>query len=118
MSLHGWLGLSVGIPTAVLFLLGIAALTTGRWDRHAADRLVLAVLLVTSVAVASGVVTALVVRAPTDPLHLVYGAAALAVMPVARYLGRAGDRRRRAGWLAVGSLVLLALLVRLLQTGG
>ena len=117
MSFHGWLGLVVGLPTAALLVLGLVGWATGRWDRHAGDRVLLVALLLCSLAVVSGPLTALVAGLPPDPLHLVYGAAALAVMPVARYLGRAGEPRRRAGWLALGSLVLLALLVRLVQTG-
>jgi hypothetical protein len=117
MSLHGWLGLAVGLPTAALLLLGLAGWASGRWDRHAGDRIILLALLATVLAVASGLATALVAGAPADPLHLVYGAAALAVLPIARYLGRVGDPRRRAGWLGLGSLVLSALLVRLVQTG-
>jgi hypothetical protein len=117
MSFHAWLGLAVGLPTAALLVLGLVGWATGRWDRHAADRVLLVALLLCSVAVAGGLITALVGGPPADPLHLVYGAAALAVLPIARYLGRVGDPRRRAGWLGLGSLVLLALLVRLVQTG-
>jgi Kef-type K+ transport system membrane component KefB len=101
----------------VLLLAGLGVLLR-RWDRVLADRLILAVLAATGLAALAGVAVALQSRPPSDPLHLVYGIAAILVLPIARYLGRSGSDRRRAGWLAVGSLVLLALYARLWMTAG
>jgi hypothetical protein len=53
---------------------------------------------------------------PRDNLHLVYGAAALLVMPVARLLVRA-DRGKARVYQVGGTVLLLGVLFRLVTTG-
>jgi hypothetical protein len=66
-----------------------------------------------------GAVTALTVRPPRDFLHLVYGALAVSVLPIAWAVGRSrSDARRVVIVLAVACVVQLILVVRLFQTGG
>jgi hypothetical protein len=95
----------------------------GRRDhRSAVDRAVLAVL---GSALAAGLVGALLLgmgSRPADPLHFVYGPAALIALPVAIGVGargtRAGSSRvRRDVWTAAGGLVLLGIVLRLFATG-
>jgi hypothetical protein len=99
-----------------LTAVSLAGVATRRWNRLLGDRLVLAVLAATGLASLAGVLLAVTTRPPSDALHLIYGVVAFLMLPIARYIGRSGSARRRAGWLAAGSLVLLAVYARLLQT--
>jgi hypothetical protein len=95
----------------------------GRRDhRSAVDRAVLAVLGGALAAVLIGAVLLLTGSRPADPLHFVYGPAALIVLPVAIWIGargtRAGSSRvRRDVWTAGGGVALLGILLRLFATG-
>ncbi len=55
--------------------------------------------------------------APRDPLHVLYGLAALAAGPLAIGLAAGRPARQQRRILAVAVLVLIGLVVRLLQTG-
>ncbi len=94
----------------------------GRDHRFAVDRAVLAVLVVLAAAGLIGIGLLLNGSYPADPLHLVYGPAALICLPVAIWVGAhmsAGhaSRLRRDIWTAGGGVVLLGLGLRLLATG-
>ena len=66
-----------------------------------------------------GAIQASTGRPPGDPLHLVYGALATAVLPSAWLIARSGgEPRRTVRVLAIASVVLLILVFRLFQTGG
>ena len=66
-----------------------------------------------------GAATALSVHPPKDFLHLVYGALALSVLPIAWVVGRSRPEARRVVIvLSVACVVQLILVVRLFQTGG
>jgi hypothetical protein len=117
-SLHFWFALTAIVSDLGLVAVSLVGAATRRWNRLLGDRLVLAVLATTGLAALLGAGVAVSSRPPADGLHLVYGAVALAVLPIARYLARAGSDRRRAGWLLLGSVVQLAIYARLLQTGG
>jgi hypothetical protein len=132
----------VGRVTAVHNLLGLAsiagALTVvgaaawsviagwrsgGRLDhRFAVDRAVLAVLVMVAAAGLAGLTRMLGGSGPADPLHLVYGPAALISVPVAIWIGARAPAERRSRlrrdiWTAGGGIVLLGLGLRLLATG-
>jgi hypothetical protein len=116
-TLHGWLAAGTAI-VAVIVLLGAVALGIGRRGaRSWIDRAILVALALVAIDLLLGAVLLAVGHAPMDLLHVVYGGVALVVLPVARWAGRAGDVRRRALWVAGGSVVLLGVLLRLLQTG-
>ena len=68
-------------------------------------------------AVVTGVLGPLGGRWPGDPLHFLYAALALAILPFARYLGRGSDHAT-VRWVLVGGVVQIGLLVRLWMTGG
>jgi hypothetical protein len=93
-----------------------------RDHRSAVDRAVLAVLGGALAAVLIGAVLLVTGSRPADPLHFVYGPAALIVLPVAIWMGargtRAGSSRlRRDLWTAGGGVALLGILLRLFATG-
>jgi hypothetical protein len=117
-SVHFWFALAAIAADLVLVAMSLVGVAARRWDRVWGDRLVLAVLATTGLAVLLGAGVAVSSRPPADGLHLVYGAMALAVLPIARYIGRAGSDRRRAAWLLLGGVAQLAVYVRLFQTGG
>jgi hypothetical protein len=95
----------------------------GRRDhRSAVDRAVLVVLGGVLSAGLVGAVLLVTGSRPADPLHFVYGPAALLALPIAIWVGargtRAGSSRvRRDAWTAGGGLVLLGIVLRLFATG-
>jgi hypothetical protein len=95
----------------------------GRRDhRSAVDRAVLAVLGSVLAADLIGALLLVAGSRPADPLHFVYGAAALIALPVAIWVGARGarvgsSRVRRDAWTAGGGLVLLGIVLRLFATG-
>jgi hypothetical protein len=95
----------------------------GRRDhRSALDRAVLVVLGSVLSAGLVGAISLLAGSRPADPLHLVYGPAALIALPVAILMGARGmradsSRLRRDVWTAGGGIVLLGILLRLVATG-
>jgi hypothetical protein len=94
-----------------------------RDHRFAVDRLVLAVLLGLAANVAVGLALVGEGRRPADALHLLYGAASLATLPLGWLLGsrpsRDGvrSRARRDAWLLLTSVILLGIELRLVMTG-
>ncbi|HEY3522882.1 MAG TPA: hypothetical protein VGK63_04200 [Candidatus Limnocylindrales bacterium] len=93
--------------------LGLGARSTRLW----LDRAILVALILAAIDALVGIVLIASGHGPSDLLHVVYGAAALLVLPIARWAGRGADPRRRALWVAAGSVVLAAVLLRLAQTG-
>jgi hypothetical protein len=75
------------------------------------------VILLGLTSIAGGAV-ALGGRPPTDPLHLVYGALALAAWPFAALVGRGRDIRGKTLVAAICALVALILVLRVMGTGG
>ena len=118
-------GLSIALLVAAVWSLIEGRRSGGRVDhRFAVDRLILAV----AVAVAANGLLGLLVAAggagPREPLHFLYGPAAVIAAPLGWWLvGRprldvgAAARRRRDLWVAVAAIVLLALQLRLVGTG-
>jgi len=98
----------------------VAAVTAGwgrlgRPGRLAVDRAILVAIAAVLAALGSGLLLLVLGGRPADALHFVYAAAALAVLPVARFASVLARRRPLA--VVVGALVLVALVVRLAQTG-
>jgi hypothetical protein len=107
----------VAVAAAATLVAAIALRAGSAPARAWVDRAILGALALVALDGLLGLTLVALGHAPTDLLHVVYGAAALLVLPVARYAGRARELRRRALWVAGGSVVLLGILLRLAQTG-
>jgi hypothetical protein len=127
-DLHRLLDILVVVATVALLAAGgWSAIVTGRSGgardhRFAVDRLILVVI---GLVLANGLVGLLLIGTggrPADALHLLYGPAALATLPVGISLSRrasvgATAPRRREAWLVVATIVLLGIELRLFATG-
>ncbi len=114
---HQWLAY-VALAGAVLLLaaaaLGLAAPPRLRvW----LDRAILVALVALAIAALSGLPLIVLSGGPADPLHLLYAVIGPGLIVVARYLGNDVDRRRRALYMAVAAITLLAVIYRLFTTG-
>jgi uncharacterized membrane protein YqgA involved in biofilm formation len=127
-TVHEVLGLasiamSLTVVGAALWSVVAGRRSHGRVDhRFAVDRAVLAQLLL----VAAGGLIGLALLAqgsrPADPLHFVYGPAAIICLPVAILIGTRtsaarSPRLRRDIWTAGGGILLIGIGLRLLTTG-
>ena len=123
--LHAWLASAAAVVAAGAVVLGALAglgLAAGRSARLWLDRLVLGLLAVVTANVALGGLVAFLGlggrSGPADPLHLVYAAAALVALPVARFEVERRGSTRVGWWVCGGGLVTLGALLRLWATGG
>jgi hypothetical protein len=125
---HAFLGwAAIALAVAVFGVASWSAIAArrsgGRVDhRFAVDRAILATLFVLGVAGLVGVARLLAGTRPADPLHLLYGPAALITLPIAVGLGTRASRGRtsrlrRDVWMAAGAVVLLGIGARLIATG-
>ena len=95
----------------------------GRRDhRSALDRAVLVVLGAVILCGSVGILLIIAGSQPRDPLHYVYGPAALIALPFAIWIGARSAstdsfRLRRDLWTAGGGTVLLGIVLRLYATG-
>jgi hypothetical protein len=72
-----------------------------------------------AVSALAGAVTAVVSGVPKDILHVVYGALAVPILPIAWAIGRSQpDGRRVVMVLTVASVIQVIVVVRLFMTGG
>ena len=118
MAFHFAVAAAAALSALVLAAVSLLGVVTQRWDRRLADRLVLGVLGALILSAVTGAAALVAAGPPSDPLHYLYSALALGALPVARYLGRSGSARRRAGILGAGAVLLLGFLFRLFTTGG
>jgi len=127
-DLHHLLAILVVVATVALLAAGAwSAFATrrsggARDHRFAVDRLVLAVIGLVLVNGLVGLVLIDTAGRPADALHLLYGPAAIATLPVGVSLSRRASAstvppRRREAWLVVATIVLLGIELRLFATG-
>jgi hypothetical protein len=125
-QIGGWaaVALTAALVAAAVRSVWAGRRTSGANDhRFAVDRLVLLVATVVAVNGAIGGVILVTGGRPADPLHLLYGPAALVTAPVAWWLGGRPGRRgatsrlRRDAWILVGAALLLGIELRLFATG-
>jgi hypothetical protein len=128
-DLHRLLGILAVAATVALLVAGgwsaIAARRSGGEADHrfAVDRLVLIVLALLATNGLIGLVQIVTGLRPADPLHLLYGPAALISLPVGAWLSRRSERgaaataRRREAWMIGAAVVLLGIELRLIVTG-
>jgi hypothetical protein len=114
-DLHRLVALLTAVAVGALLLVVLAGAVTHHQRRFARDRAILAgVTLVIIAALAGGLLLAGGSR-PDDPLHLLYAAVALIILPLVRFWDRLAGRRALA--VATGAVILALLLLRLFQTG-
>jgi len=114
-DVHGALAIAVAVIGVVVAAVAIGWDRFGRPGRLAVDRAILLAIVAALVAIGSGLLLLATGGRPADALHFVYAAAALVALPVARFAGVFATRRPLA--VIVGAIVLVALVVRLAQTG-
>jgi hypothetical protein len=113
-ALVGQLALVLG-AVAVLWSVVLAALRRPPGTLFVASLVWLVIAIVAAGLL--GVLTAVTVAPPRDPLHIVYGLIAAAILPGAALLARRRLPAQQTIVAAVASLILLILLFRLLETG-
>jgi hypothetical protein len=118
-DLHAALAILAAIAGGATLLLVAAAAVRGRtivqpWT----DRAILAALALVLANVLVGAGIAVGGRRPADPLHYLYAILAIIALPIARFGGGESWAHRRALVIALGAIVLVGLVVRLVQTGG
>ncbi len=128
-GVHEFLGRAVFGLAAALVIAAAWSVVDGRRSsgaldhRFVVDRLILLNVAVILANVLAGALLAAGGARPADPLHLLYGVAAVVVLPLGRTLGgRPGpigrpSRVRRDAWVLAAALVLLGIEVRLVTTG-
>jgi hypothetical protein len=125
---HQLLGAAALLVTAVLLVVASwsafseRASNGARDHRFAVDRTILVVLAVLLLAGLVGLGLLAGGGRPADPLHLLYGQAALVTAPIGYWLARRGGLRapgrfRRDMWVAIAAVVLLGIEYRLFVTG-
>lgn len=117
-ELHGILAWVVAIAVAAMLVASLAMATGAATSRLWLDRAILAQLAATAIVSIAGLGVAVTRGAPADALHLLYGAAVLALPAGARYATRGDDPRRMGRAMTVVSVVTAGVLFRALTTGG
>ena len=116
-GLHQALGYATA--AAAVLLLAAAALGLAAPERLRVwlDRAILVALVALGIAALSGLPLIVLTGGPADPLHFLYAVIGPGLIVVARYLGHDVDRRRRALYMAVAAITVLAVIYRLFTTG-
>ena len=104
---------------ATLVVVAAGALSSRGNDpsRLLIDRVILVQLLLAAATALAGLVLALTVRGPSDPLHFVYAAIVVGGLPVVRYAVHRRARPSFGRWIAVAALVVMGALLRSFMTG-
>ena len=108
------------VVAVLAIALGVVAVIAARGrdaHRNAIDRLILVVLVVALAAGATGAVLLATGHRPSDPLHLLYAAVAVAALPIARFAGGSVRWTSRSWVLAGAAIVLIGVVLRLVATG-
>jgi hypothetical protein len=113
-ALVAWLTAASTLAVFVAALPGAIGREVGRiWI----DRAVLVQVVAAAVACLAGLAVAVIQGAPSDPLHFVYAAVVLALVPATRYAVHRMTGRRFAIWIAVAALIAMGALLRSFMTG-
>jgi len=115
--LHQWLAYLALAGAALVLVAAGSGLVAPRRIRVWLDRAILVALVALGVALLSGLPLIVLTGGPADPLHLVYALIGPAMLAGARYWGHDVGLRRRALYMAVAALALLAVIYRLFTTG-
>jgi hypothetical protein len=114
-DVHRLIAILVAMCAGLVVLVVAAGAATHRPVRFARDRVILGAIALVALGSVIGLVLLVQDGGPHDPLHLLYAALALLVLPVARFWDRLSGRRSLAVGLA--GLVLALFVLRLFQTG-
>ena len=86
-------------------------------ERSWIDRAILAQITAVVIGAGAGLIIAVTERGPSDPLHFLYAAVLLTLLPGVRYAVHNSTARRFAGWIAVAALIAMGALLRSFMTG-
>ena len=114
-DLHRVIAFLSAAAIGVLLLVVLAGAVTHREQRFARDRAILAAIALVAIAALVGLLQLASGGPPDDPLHLMYAAVALLILPLVRFWDRLAGRRTLA--IGTGTVILALLLLRLFQTG-
>jgi peptidoglycan/LPS O-acetylase OafA/YrhL len=114
-QLHS-VGASVVLGAVVVTALA-AILIAMRGGSPWTDRLRIGLTIVIGLQILAGLALFATAARPREPLHLLYGLAALAVLPLAGTFASEAPPRPRAWVLAAACLLLLVIAWRLASTG-
>jgi len=110
--------LGASVVLGALVVTGLAAILIAmRGGSPWTDRLRIGLTVVIGLQVVSGVVLFAAGARPRESLHLLYGLAALAIVPLAATFASEAPPRPRAWVLASACLILLVVAWRLASTG-
>ena len=114
-AVAGWVVLAV-VACFLIVSIVLARLREGdRLDRLDRAGRALTALLVVQVAL--GLLTFLSGRRPSEPLHFLYGAAVVGVLPLASSFASEAPPRARSAVMAVACVIVLGLVWRVFATG-
>lgn len=117
VALHALLAYGAGLLAGVTALEAAYRAWRERPRSRLAERLEVVAVLAVGVTAAGGLGLFVGGDRPADVLHLLYAGLALGALPVGSSLTVRGSLRAQAIGMAAVSLLALALIVRLFQTG-
>lgn len=117
-QLHGFLGLIALVLGLMAAGWSVGLALASKPPSRLFVRSLIVVVVGVVLAAATGGAIAIAERPPDDPLHVVYGIAALAVLPLTAVMGAGRPANQRSIVLSVAGVVLVVLLFRLVETGG
>ncbi len=117
VAVHVGLAILAGAVAVLIGVVGLAGAVGSRASRPWLDRLILVELGLIAIALLTGALLPLVGRGPADSLHLLYAGLTLVVLPIARFAAPSLGWDRRWWMTVAGTVLLIGLLVRLVQTG-
>lgn len=115
-SAHRVLGWLVGGAALLVAMTALAGWLRPPLRRHWLDRAIVAAMALIALDVLAGLMLLLLGAAPSDGLHFLYAALALAVLPAARFWRGRGSGARATS-MTLAAVVLLGFTLRLFQTG-
>ena len=108
----------IAVAGAVAVVAAALPTAAGRSASYRLGDLAILVLVGSTAAAAlGGLVLLLLGHRPSEALHFLYGAVALAAMPMARYAMRDRSVSQMARFVALAGVVVLVSIVRLFMTG-
>ena len=111
-------GLAVAVIAVLALATGARSGVARASNRRSLDRAILGALAGLAVGALTGLWQLAAGSHPADPLHYLYAVVAVLILPAARFGGSGWWDRNRGRVVVLGGLILVALVMRLYQTGG